>query len=122
MRREKLLAEMVQVVVPWGRLEVLTTPPALRRVAVLRIMQQRFGWPTKRLKTPCTTADRCAGPLASFLARQSVPPPPLCAEVPLPPSHGQAIGELLISSLRLPLASGQLKPNDVGTINRWLAR
>jgi hypothetical protein len=32
-RREKLLAEMVQVVVPWGRLEVLTTPPALRRVA-----------------------------------------------------------------------------------------
>jgi hypothetical protein len=28
----------------------------------------------------------------------------------------------LISSLRLPLASGQLKPNDVGTINRWLAR
>ena len=33
MRREKLLAEMVQVVVPWGRLEVLTTPPALRCVA-----------------------------------------------------------------------------------------
>jgi hypothetical protein len=63
----------------------------------------------KRLKAPCTTADRCAGPLTSFLARQSVPPPPLCAEVPLPPSHGQAIGEVIDKQLEAALG---LRPTE----------
>ena len=41
---------------PSGRLEVRASPPALRRVARAAHHAAAVRLPTKRLKTPCTTA------------------------------------------------------------------
>jgi hypothetical protein len=88
-RREQFLAEMERIV-PWGRLEAAIAPsyPRSGRVGrppigvpkMLRstVCSSGTGWLTKRWKTPCTTASRCAISWASTCRANRCPTPRRC--------------------------------------------